>query len=304
MFWLSAVRVLKMGLKNFWRNIWLSIATTGIMVLTIFSIASLVILNLIADVALQSLEQKIDVSVYFKTETVEDEIIPIKERIEALPETKEVVYKTKEEVLEEFKVTHQNNPLILDSLNELENNPLNPTLKIKAKKPEDFSVISDVLNEEQYSGVIEKFNYEDNRPIIEKLNQTTQTLGKAGIGVSIGFAVIAVLVMFNTVRLTMYTQKDEISIMRLVGANNTFITTPYIIEGILYGFFATILSTVFLFILLKYLSPILNRFLEYQADIFSYFQENILLIILLQLAFGAALGIVSSFIAIRRYLKV
>lgn len=304
MFWLSAVRVLKMGLKNFWRNIWLSIATTGIMVLTIFSIASLVILNLIADVALQSLEQKIDVSVYFKTETVEDEIIPIKERIEALPETKEVVYKTKEEVLEEFKVTHKNNPLILDSLNELENNPLNPTLKIKAKKPEDFSVISDVLNEEQYSGVIEKFNYEDNRPIIEKLNQTTQTLGKAGIGVSIGFAVIAVLVMFNTVRLTMYTQKDEISIMRLVGANNTFITTPYIIEGILYGFFATILSTVFLFILLKYLSPILNRFLEYQADIFSYFQENILLIIFLQLAFGAALGIVSSFIAIRRYLKV
>lgn len=304
MFWLSVVRVLKMGLKNFWRNIWLSLATTGIMVLTIFSIASLVILNLIADVALQSLEQKIDVSVYFKTDITEDEIQPIRDRVEGLEETREVTFVTKEEALENFKQQHQDNPLILESLEELDENPLNPTLKIKAQKTEDFSKISKVLEEEQYAEQIEKFNYDDNRPIIDRLTQTTQTLEKAGIGISIAFALIAVLVMFNTVRLTIYTQKDEISIMRLVGANNTFITVPYVIEGILYGFFATIISTVILYVILRYLSPILSKFLEYDSDIFLHFQENLLLIVLFQLAFGALLGIVSSFIAIRRYLKV
>lgn len=304
MSWLSLIRVLKMGLKNFWRNIWLSIATTGIMVLTIFSVALLVILNIIGDTALRSLEQKIDVSIYFKTEIAEDEIRPILRKLESMEEVREAVFVPKEEALESFKEKHSDKPLIIASLNELDENPLQPTVVVKARSPNDFASIAEVLQEDKYQDLVEDFNYEDNRAIIDRLTNATNTVEKVGIGLSIGFAIISVLVMFNTVRLTMYTQKEEIGIMRLVGASNMFITAPYIIEGLLYGFFATIISTGILYILLGYLQPIINRFLEYQADIFAYFGENFFIVIAAELLFGAALGVLSSMIAIRRYLKV
>lgn len=304
MTWLSLIRVFRMGLKNFWRNIWLSIATTGIMVLTIFSVALLVILNLIGDSALRSLEQKIDVSIYFKTEVTEDQVQPVLRKLETMEEVREAKYVSKDEALEQFKQKHGDKPLIIASLDELDENPLQPTIVVKARSPEDFTAIAGVLQDEKYQDLIEEFNYEDNRAIIERLNSATQTVEKVGIGLSIGFAIISVLVMFNTVRLTMYTQKEEIGIMRLVGASNMFITAPYIIEGALYGFFATILSTGILYLLLSYMSPIINRFLEYQADILAYFNQNFLYIVAAELFFGAALGVISSMIAIRRYLKV
>lgn len=304
MTWLSLIRVFRMGLKNFWRNIWLSIATTGIMVLTIFSVALLVILNLIGDSALRSLEQKIDVSIYFKTEVTEDQVQPVLRKLETMEEVREAKYVSKDEALEQFKQKHGDKPLIIASLDELDENPLQPTIVVKARSPEDFTAIAGVLQDEKYQDLIEEFNYEDNRTIIERLNSATQTVEKVGIGLSIGFAIISVLVMFNTVRLTMYTQKEEIGIMRLVGASNMFITAPYIIEGALYGFFATILSTGILYLLLSYMSPIINRFLEYQADILAYFNQNFLYIVAAELFFGAALGVISSMIAIRRYLKV
>lgn len=301
---LSLVRVFKMGLKNFWRNIWLSIATTGIMVLTIFSVALLVILNIIGDTALRSLEQKLDVSIYFKTETTEEEIQPVLRKIDSMDEVLEARFVSKDEALEQFKEKHGDKPLIIASLDELDENPLQPTIVVKARSPEDFAAIAQVLQDDKYQSLVEDFNYEDNRFIIERLTSATNTVERVGIGLSIGFAIISVLVMFNTVRLTMYTQKEEIGIMRLVGASNMFITAPYIIEGMLYGFFATILSTGILYVLLNYMSPLINRFLENQADIFSYFLSNFLLIVLAQLVFGAALGVLSSMIAIRRYLKV
>ncbi|MBU1119158.1 ABC transporter permease [Patescibacteria group bacterium] len=304
MLWLSAIRVLKMGLKNFWRNFWISFATTGIMALTIFSVVVLIILNFIGDSALRSLEQKIDVSVYFKSDVSNEQVQPIREHLDTIPEVKETRYVTKKEALEEFQRKHSDNPLIIASLSELEENPLQPTLVIKARSPEDFSAISSVLKDDQYEGIIEKFNYEDNQIIIEKLNQTIALIEKIGIGVSITFAIISVLVMFNTIRLTIYTQKDEIGVMRLVGASNTFITAPYIIEGVLYGFFATIFSTVTLYILVKYLAPAINTFLEHQVDVYAFFMDHLFLIVIGELVFGAALGIASSMIAIRKYLKI
>jgi len=304
MLWLSAARALKMGLKNFWRNIWLSVATTGIMILTIFSIASLMIMNLVGDTALKTLEQKVDVSVYFKSEVTNEQVEPVKDRLKNMPEVKETIFVTKEEALEEFRKKHSDNSLIIASLSELEENPLQPTLKIKARNPEDYDAISIILRDEQYEGLIQKFNYEDNQVIIDKLNKTTKTIEKVGIGVSISFAFIALLVMFNTIRLTIYTQREEISIMRLVGASSKFIVAPYVIEGMMYGFFATIFSTIILFISLKSMSPMISSFLENQVDIYQYFTSHLLSIVALEFLLGILLGIFSSVIAIRRYLKV
>lgn len=293
-----------MGLKNFWRNIWLSVATTGIMILTIFSIAVLLIMNMVGDVALRSLEQKVDVSIYFKSDVTEEQIVPIQERLQTMPEVKEMTFVGKEKALEEFKNKHGDNPQIIASLAELDDNPLQPTLIVKARNPEDYDTISAVLKDDQYKGLIQKFNYEDNQQIINKLSRTVQTIEKIGVGLSLSFAFIAVLVMFNTIRLTIFTQREEISIMRLVGASNGFIVAPYIIEGVLYGFFATIFSTIILSTFLKYLSPALSNFLENQVNIYNYFSNHILQIVGAELLFGIFLGIFSSLIAIRRYLKV
>jgi len=301
----SLFRVIKFGFMNFWRNIWMSFATTLIMVLTLFSISLLIVLNLYGDLIIENIKNKIDVTVFFQQDVSKAQIDEVQSALSNMTDVEEVKYTSKDEALKEFQEKHGDNPLILSSIAELEGNPLRDTLVIRAKNLDKYNDIKIFLDNEKYQPIVEKFTFDDNKEIINKVSSTLSIAKKIGIGVSVIFCIIVVLVMFNTIRMTIYTQKDEISIMRLVGATNAFIEIPFIIEGMLYGLFASVISTLILYPIILYTTPKINEFFQLvNVDANSVINKNLLIIIAVQLLLGIFLGVVSSAIAIRKYLKV
>lgn len=300
--WTSFKRIIKWAFKNFWRNGWLSTATVSIMTLTLLVITVLLMVNIIANAVLENLEKKIDISVYFKLETSEEEILDVKSQLEELEEVDSIAYTSQEEALINFKEKHKDNPILLQSLEELEINPLEASLNIKARETSQYASINQFLEGVYYQDVIDKVNYMQNKEVIDKLSGIILDVKTAGLGLTILLALIVFLVTFNSIRLAIYSSREEISVMRLVGATNWFIRGPFIVEGILYGIIATIATLAILYPVFYFLSPKISGFLPI-GDIFAYFQANLLSFLLLLLGIGIILGGFSSLIAVRKYLK-
>lgn len=302
---ISLIRASRFGLKNFWRNGWLSFATTFIMVLMLFFISLLIILNILLNLALVSLKEKIDISIYFKPEVNEKDVSSLKNELEAMRETKSVKIISKEEAIKIFNEKHKSDPSITALLAELEENPFQISMVVKARNPEDYIVITDRLKDARYKNIIDKITYEDNKTVIQKISKISNTTQKVGIFVGLVFGLIAIIFTFNTVRMTIFTQKEEIKTMRLVGATNAFIRLPFMIEGALYGIIGSIINTAALYFSLKYFSPKFLYFLGFPSlDLFSYFTSNFLSTFLWQIVFAVFLGIISSVVATWRYLRI
>ncbi len=302
---LSAQRIIKAGFTNYWRNVGLSLATTLILTVTLFALSVLLMIVLIGRVSLDSIQEKVDVSVYFDSFASEIQVQQIVQDVKSSPQVKNVEYLTKEQALENFKATHQDSDLLLQSLQELDQNPLSPTMVIKAYHPEDYQAIVARLEESKKSGVIKDITYYDNRSTIDRLTRIMNTARVGGLLVSGIFILITIIVIFNTIRLTIFSRQNEISIMKLVGATNWFIRWPFLIEGLIHGLFASMLGFVILFPLLRYLSPKVQSFFQVSsANIFDYFTSHSIYTLLGLFAVSFVLVFISSLLAIRRYLKV
>ncbi len=296
-------RVLTYAWLSFRRNGWLSAATILVMMLTLFVIGGLLLLSVVANTVLNDLESKIDISVSFKRGTAEGVILAARRELEALSAVSEVDYVSPEEALAEFTARHQGDPAILASLEELgEENPLPATLNIKARDPSRFAEVAEFFDERRFPSV-EKVNYFENQKVIDRLSAIVRGARQLGIlGVLIlGF--VAVLVAFNTVRLAIYTAREEINIMKLVGATNWYVRGPFMIEGILHGGIAAV-ATALLFLPLVWLASSKIAVLLPAINLFEYFWGNFLQFFAILLVIGIILGVGSSLIAIRRYLKI
>ncbi len=302
MIWVSIKRVIKSGFMNFWRNGWVSLATILVMVVTLFVVGSLIFGRALLNSTLAQLEDKVDITVYFKTGANESEILSLKNKISKLDEVKEINYISAEKALEDFKERHSDNALITQSLDELAENPLGANLNIKAKNTSQYESITRFLEASAISS-IDKINFRQNKTIIERLSNILNASRNVGIGVTLVLSVIAVLVAFNTIRLAIYTSKDEITVMRLVGASSRHIRGPFIFEGIMYGVFAALFTMLIFYPLTLWLGPLAEKFFS-GPDLFAYYVSNFFQIFAILLIVGAGLGSLSSFIATRRYLKV
>lgn len=299
----ALVRIIKYGLQGFWRNGWLSTATIFIMILALIVFEGLIIFNILTKTALQSIQDKIDISVYFKLETSEDEILKIKKSLSSLVEVKSVEYISRDKAMEIFQERHQDDPLISQALEELNSNPLMASLNIKAHDPQKYATIADYFNNESLKNLISKVTYADNAAIINRLARIIDTSEKGGFILTLFMAFTAVLVTFNTIRLAIYSNREEIGIMRLVGASNAFVRGPYMVEGIIYGLIAGFLSIAVMLPIIYLTSPYLNIFIP-EINLWKYFTFNLLMFLGYQILFGVALGVFSSFIAVRKYLKI
>lgn len=299
---ITLIRILKSGWINFWRNKWLSVATISVMVLTIFVMTSLVIINVLGQTILENLQNKIDVSVYLKQPIEESEIAKIRSDLMFLDEVKSVEYISAEEALSKFKEKHQDNPILMQSLKELGVNPLQPSLNIRAQVASQYESIVKFLEQGKYKNLIDKINYQQNKELIERLLHFSSTVQRVGIIISLILALIAGLVTFNTIRLAMYNWREEISVMRLVGASDWYIRGPFLVEGMLYGVLAAFFTLIIFYPLLYFLSPKIISFIP-GSDIFYWFKVNFWQVFLFQIIIGILLGGLSSLLAIRRYLK-
>jgi len=298
----TLVRIIKYGKQNFARNAWLSTATIAIMALALLVFASLLIFNVMTRTIIASIEDKIDVSVYFKNTTGEDDILRIKSTLQGLPEVKNVDYVSKDEALAIFKDKHKNDPTIAQAIEQLNENPLLASLNIKARNPNEYPVIVGYLNNDSIKPFIEKVSYAQNAGVIDRLNKILSTTQKGGWGLTAFISLIAILITFNTIRLAIYSNRESINIMRLVGGSNFFIRGPFLIEGILYGIISAIVSLLLLAPIIYFISPYTNAIVP-ELYLWSYFVSNLAVLFVYQVLFGVGLGIVSSFIAIGKYLK-
>lgn len=298
----SLSRIIKAGWQSFWRNKWLSSSAVLVVSLTIFGITALILVNVLISFLTEDLENKIDISVYFKISTEESKILDIREEIEKLGETQSVNYVSRKEALANFKEEHKDDEVLMQSLEELGGNPFEASLNIKAEQTSQYQQIADFLSQDKYQEYIDKVDYLENKEVIDKLTSVTTTIRQVGFVILLILAFLAVLVTFNTIRLTIYSTREEIKVKKLVGASNWFIRAPFIVEGALYGITSAILVLLIMYPLLAYVSPKITAYLS-GSDIFAFFKSNLLAIFMFQLLVGMILGAVSSFIAIRRYLE-
>lgn len=296
-------RILTYAWLSFRRNGWLSAATILVMMLTLFVIGGLLLVSIIANTVLNDLEQKIDVSMSFRRGTQEATILAIKHEVEALSTVREVNYVSPEEALADFRERHKDDPTVLASLEELgDENPLPATLNIKARNPNDFAGIAKFLDGKNFPG-IEKINYFENQKVIERLSAVVRGVRSLGVAAVLVLGFVAVLVAFNTVRLAIYTAREEIGIMRLVGATNWYVRGPFMIEGLIHGGLAAIATSLLFFPIIWLASAKILIFLP-SVNLFKYFTGNFFEFLSILFVIGALLGVGSSVIAIRRYLKV
>ena len=294
-------RIIKSGLINFWRNGWLSTATALIMTITLLLWTSIFLLNVVLTSMLTTLSQKIDVSVYFNLNAKEPEILALKSKIESLSEVKSVEYVSVDKALEIFKKRHADDEILLKSVEEIGDNPLEASLNILAKDASKYDSITSFLN--QSGSLISKINYAENKFVIDRLNNIISVLRQSGFGASLILALIAFLVAFNTVRLAIYSSREEITVMKLVGASNWFVRGPFIVEGILHGVVASVLAFMVVISGVAVIGPKLFNFLP-DINLVNYLGDNFWTLLLFQTLGGVALGVFSSWFAIRKYLKV
>jgi cell division transport system permease protein len=256
-------RIIYYGFKNFERNSWLSVTTVIVMVLALLVFHGLIVFQVITQGAITSIQDKIDISAYFKSSTPEDEILNIKEALSSLPEVKSIDYVSRDQALVNFKETHQNDQTILQALNEVSSNPLEASLNIKAQSPSQYSVIAAYLTNPNINQYIDTVSYAKNQVIIDRLRSIINTISRLGLLLTVLLALISITVAFNTIRLAIYSNRDEINIMRLVGASNILVRGPYVIEGIISGVIAALLSILIAWPFLYFISPYLLTFIYY-----------------------------------------
>lgn len=289
-------------MQNFWRNGWLSLAAISVLTLSLFISGVLFVVLMAANGVLKNVQEKVNVSVYFKTDTPEERILAAKSDLESYNEVKSVEYISRDKALEDFKRNNADEPVIIKSLEEIGDNPLLASLIVKANDPNQYEAISEYINSASFKEDISRFNYGKNKEIIDKLSNMISEVKKIGLGLAGAFALISILITFNTIRITIYTHKSEIEVMRLVGASNTYIRLPFILEGVMYGLSAAVVSMLVLFAAVR-LSASYVSFLSLK-DIVSFHASNWLILVGAELVLGMVLGIISSWIAVRKYLKV
>ena len=296
-------RMLRSGFTDFKRNAWLSVATISVMFLVLFLIEGLLMFSVVTKVLVDTLKDKIDISVYFTKGTTEAQILDVQSRLQAMPEVKTAEYISENEALSRFKTRYSDNPALLESIDQLDQNPLKASLNIKAIDPQQYQKITSFLEQDSLREITDKITYYQNRSVIDRLGRIVSGIETGGLIASLVLAAIAVLIAFNTIRLAIYTSREEISIMKLVGATPGFVRGPYLLEGAMYGLIAAVVSIVIFYPMTLIAAPKLESLLP-GINLAQYYIANIFQISGTLIVIGVVLGIISSTIAIRRYLQV
>ena len=305
--WVNAKRIARYGLIGFIRNGFVSLAAVLIMTITLFVLASVVIFGAALQSTLEQLTENVDVTVYFLADAPEKDVMDIKTSLEALPEVALVTYTTSEEAFAAFRERHKNDRLTIQALDELEDNPLGASLGVRAKQTSQYESIATFLESRQALGdsvgaSIDKVNFSQNKAAIDRLTTIIQTSERVGYVVALILALSSLLIAFNTIRLAIYTARDEIGVMNLVGAGHWYVRGPFMVAGILYGVVSGLLVLLFLYPITLWLGPGSERFLG-TFNVFTYYTGSFFFLFLIIMGSGITLGALSSYLAVRRYLR-
>jgi cell division transport system permease protein len=297
------VKILKSGWNYLWRQGFLSFATSLVIFIAVVLGTVLIIFHGGASFMTGIIKDKIDISVYFNEQVSMDRILEVRDQL--LKEQKETVAKVEfvssEDAYSAFTKDHVGDTYT-QSLDAIGSNPFLPSLVVQTKDPAQYKVVSDYFRQDQFKELVYDVNDYRRGFAIERLSSLATGINRMGLAVTIFLSLIALIITFNTLRLSIYSQKEEIEIMRLVGAKNSFVRWPFLIQGALCGLIASVLAfVVFLVMLFIFRGSLEQLFMGFSP--FGFFISNVLIILIAQLFIGVGLGLISSYFAVRRYLK-
>jgi cell division transport system permease protein len=303
---LDLKRIFRSGATNFRRNGIVSIASSLVMTITLSVVIGLILVSAVLHASITTIQNKVDVVIYFNTDATEDKVFSVKGALEKLPEVSRINYVTAEDALARFREKYKNDYLTIQALDELSKNPLGARLEVKAKEPSQYESIVKLLEGDSallsdVSTSIDKINYYQNKDVIDSLNRIANGARTLGIAITTVLILITIAITFNTVRLTMHFAREEISVMRLVGAENRYIRGPFMVEGIIYGLIGTFIGLLLYLPITYYIGKNMTEFLG--VNLWSYYLDNLLQIGTITLVSGVLLGAISAGIAIRKYLR-
>jgi cell division transport system permease protein len=301
-------RTLVAGFRGFYRNRTVSLSSIFILTITLSIMTSFYLFRAVFDYTLDQVRQKVDVRVYFTVDATDDQINDIKAKLTGLTQVKSVTYTSRDQALADFKTKHQGDQLTLQALDELGSNPFGASLSIIAKDTSQYESIAQQLTSGSgllgdASNAVDKVNYYQLKDSIDKLNNIIGWTNTVGFWLSVVFVLMSCMIVYNTIRLAIFVYRDEIAVMKLVGASNMFIRGPFIVEAILYSIVATIITLVMFFPATIWVTKKTVFFFE-GLNIHAFYTAHFFQLAFVLLIAGSLLSVASSLLAVRKYLKV
>lgn len=301
-------RTILAGLRGFYRNRTVSLSSIFILTITLSIITSFYLFRAVFDYTLDQVREKVDVRVYLTVDATDVQVADIKAKILGLTDVKSVVYTSRDQALLDFKKKHEGDQLTLQALDELGTNPFGASLSIVAKDTSRYEAIATQLSEGSGllgdgKGIIDKVNYYQIKDSIDKLNSIIGWTNTVGFWLSIVFVLMSCMIVYNTIRLAIFVYRDEIAVMKLVGASNMFIRGPFIVESFLYSIVATVLTVIIFFPATVWVTKKTVFFFE-GLNINAFYTAHLIELLAMLLIFSSILTVISSLLAVRKYLKV
>ena len=296
-------RIVRSGFIGFWRNAYVSIASIFVMSIALFVIGTALFVDQLLMASLQNIQSRVDINVYFTTNAPTEQVLSLQGQLEELPEVAGVRYTSREQALAQYRERNRNEAAAIQALEELEENPLGASLAVQAVDTAQYASIAQYLDgQEQYASIIDAVNFADNREAIDRLTSIISAVENATFIVMLILIVAAILITFNTIRLAIYTTRDEIAVMRLVGASNTYIRGPFMLQGVMYGVIAGLVALLVLYPMSLWLGPKTESFFEF--NLYEYFISDLFIIAAVVIGIGVVMGLISSIFAVARYLRI
>lgn len=299
----SILRVIKFAFQDIVRNASLSFMTVLMLTLMLLSINVLLILHVLTNQATSLVKDQVDVSVFFVPTATDEQIKEVKEYVELFNDITSVEVISKEQVLAEFRTNHEQSPDIIASLDELGENPFGATLVIQTQTPGVYQKIIDSLQVPEYSSIIESKTFGDTELAITRIETITTQVERFSIALSLLFGVIAFVIIFNTIRVAIFTHRIEIVIKKLVGATNWFVRGPYLVEAGIFSIISIMFTSGIIYLVLPSLDVYVGAVFEQDRLLTNYFSSHILMLLGLQVVGTLVLTVFSSLLAMRKHLR-
>lgn len=296
-------RIFRTAWQGLVRNQWLTITCIAMLAISLIILSAIMIFHHVSDNLVGLLKDKMDISIYFQRDVPEEDILRIRDELIGSDKIANIEYVSQDEALANFEKQSGGNAAIQRALEELGENPLAASLNIKARETEYYTEIIEEINNSAFAEKLITVDLMENQRVIERINALSTGIKVGSILVICLAAFLSLLISLNTIRMAIYSLRGEIEIMKLVGASNSFIRGPFLLEGALQGIIASLIAILILIPLVIWGSPQISSFLA-EISISDYFWSHFWYIFLYQTLFGIGLGIASSFWAMNKYLKI
>lgn len=303
---LNLSRIFRFTLEGMWRNLWLSFMTVSTMVLTLVLVNLLLTLRVGVDQAITAAERRIDLNAYFVPDATPEQIQSVITAVESLPGVTAVSLQSKEDALAQYRARARNAPELTDPLDVIGGNPFGASLIIRVAQTSDFATVGEALAKPPFADVLEsqQREYEDSLAFVKALTNLTSNARQVVLALSAILAAIAMLLLFNNIRVAIYTHRDEISVMKLVGATNWFVRAPFLLETTFYCALAVAVSISATLGILSLVQPSLTTYFSGEVNVQTAFYAVMPTAVIIELAAALIICFSAALLAMHRYLRV